>query len=239
MTEPRVSITIPCHHRPWQLERCLKSLAETDYDNLEIICVVDGDSPESVPLAPGKVFADGVHRGIARSVGVGWNASDGDILMEVDQDILFLDPSWLKRLVWSLQDFPFLGVVALPICPAYDDRKVYASDRVKVRRVRRFGLNGAGLAVRRDVFERLGYPWQGPQPAGGHDFEYTWRARWCGFRTGYLQTADRMAKQMTDAPEDREYRKRVERSKRRNTRAMRERIRKIQDGADHFVPYQG
>ena len=50
MINPLISIIIPCYNTEKYLPQCLDSIVAQTYNNLEIICVIDGSPDNSLGI---------------------------------------------------------------------------------------------------------------------------------------------------------------------------------------------
>lgn len=109
MTEPQVTVVIPTHDRPTQLERCLDALAQQDCPFAFEVVIVDDGSPTAVTVAPRSSFDVHVVRvsrsGPAAARNTGAAAARGAILAFTDDDCC-PRPDWLATLRGALETQP-------------------------------------------------------------------------------------------------------------------------------------
>lgn len=96
---PRISTVIPVRNREEELERCLRALRGSRFDDYEIIVVDDGSddaTPDMAERYADRVIRLGRQRGrhLARDAGVA--AATGEIVVGIDSDIL-VKPDTLAR----------------------------------------------------------------------------------------------------------------------------------------------
>ena len=117
-TAPPVTVIIPTRHNRPMLERCLPSLARTDYPDFEVIVVDNGGRTEDREQWYRDTFSDldlhvewwdrpfnysAVNNAAARE-------ARGEVLVFLNDDTEMPDPGWLRELVgWAAR--PELGVV--------------------------------------------------------------------------------------------------------------------------------
>ncbi len=104
-SQPLFSIVIPTYNRPTQLERCLKALAQLNYerDRFEVIVVDDGSQTSLEPVA--APFYDRFHltlvrqdnAGPAKARNTGASQAKGQFIVFTDDDCEPL-PNWLQKL---------------------------------------------------------------------------------------------------------------------------------------------
>jgi len=88
---PKVSAVIPAYNESEDIGACVKSLADQDYLNLEIIVVDDGSTDDTYGIAErlGAKVIKGEHKGPGFSRNLGAKQAKGDILLFVDADMIF------------------------------------------------------------------------------------------------------------------------------------------------------
>jgi len=112
---PSVSIVVPAYNEAVGIERAVRSLAASDYPDIEVVVVDDGsqdgtgDLVEALGLDRVRVLRQG-NAGKAAALNRGIAASSGEIVVTVDADTLF-EPQTLRRLVQAFAD-PEVGAVA-------------------------------------------------------------------------------------------------------------------------------
>jgi glycosyltransferase involved in cell wall biosynthesis len=109
---PRVSFVIPTFNNARTIDRCLRSLADQNYPDMEIV-IVDGGSSDSTLETCSRygariLFEEGT-LGKARQVGI--RNSTGKILAIFDSDIILPTSSWLQKAVYPFIRNEDVGVV--------------------------------------------------------------------------------------------------------------------------------
>ena len=115
--DPFVSFIVPIYDLPiMTLKRCLMSLADQDYQNMEVICVLDGENKELENVAKSflyrgnfKVFAI-PHGGACSARNYGFGVSKGDIVSFFNSDYV-AKPGMVRMWVDKLQENPDCGFV--------------------------------------------------------------------------------------------------------------------------------
>lgn len=114
-SEPLVSFVVPIHKVPTDvLKRCLMSLEDQDYENIEVICVFDGVDPEllnvAVPFLKDKRFKilEIEHGGACAARNAGFKVSTGEILSFFNSDYI-AKPGMVRTWVEALQNNPDCG----------------------------------------------------------------------------------------------------------------------------------
>jgi glycosyltransferase involved in cell wall biosynthesis len=132
----KLSFIVPVYKTEKYLEKCLQSLLNQDYENIEIICVLDGKSKKAEKIIKGlnnsdkaryKKNGDGnleptysniqyftiKHSGVQRARNYGFDKSTGDIVSFFDSDC-YLEPGvaykWMRMLEVNKEvDFVYSG----------------------------------------------------------------------------------------------------------------------------------
>ncbi|MGI2030314.1 glycosyltransferase family 2 protein [Endozoicomonas acroporae] len=88
-----ISIIIPMYNTEKYLSKCLDSIINQTYRNLQIICVNDGSSDNSLTIAQSYarkdsrlIVIDQTNQGVSRARNVGLSKATGDYIMFVDSD---------------------------------------------------------------------------------------------------------------------------------------------------------
>ena len=109
---PLISVVIPTHHCKRTIERCLVSIKEQKYSNVEII-VVDSinytvdEKYKKIIKKYARYFQDGPERSIQRNRGI--KEAKGEYILIIDQD-MYLTPEVIKECYECLK-----GNIALTI----------------------------------------------------------------------------------------------------------------------------
>jgi GT2 family glycosyltransferase len=212
---PLVSVVIPTKIRIDLLERCLEGLAErTDYPALEVV-IVNGcsDHPRfeeviahaSTELRLRRVDDPGPFN-FSRLVNLGVRNSEGEVILLLNDDVEAIETGWLHRIVESAIA-PGIGCVGARLL--YPDRTIQhagvtlgvsgvcghlwkglsTSEAALIPQVvlpsQRMAVTGACLAVRRELFDRVGGLDETNFPVAFNDVDFCLRVRALGYRTIY------------------------------------------------------
>lgn len=161
---PSVSVCIPTYNSEETIGRCLHSITEQEYSDVEIVVIDGGSDDQTTSIA--RRFADEVAidtgpLGSARQTGL--ERSSGEFVALFDSDIYLPDERWLRRAVQYFnydEGVSTVWPVLLPPPGSSLISKAYArhfnlilEDRIR----NEVGLLGLGNALfRRDVFEEIG-----------------------------------------------------------------------------------
>jgi cellulose synthase/poly-beta-1,6-N-acetylglucosamine synthase-like glycosyltransferase/peptidoglycan/xylan/chitin deacetylase (PgdA/CDA1 family) len=105
---PRVAIVVPAYNEEVGIERAVRSLAESDYPDFEVIVVDDGSTDRTAEIVA-ALDLDGVrlvrqdNGGKAAALNTGVELSDAEIIVMVDGDTLF-ESGTVRRLVAPFVD---------------------------------------------------------------------------------------------------------------------------------------
>jgi len=151
---PKVSFCIPTLNNEETLERCLQSIKEQDYPDIEII-IVDGYSKDkTINIAKkytDKIYFDNSTLGSARQMSI--EKSRGEILAIFDSDIIIPNSKWLINAikyfnyddcvstVWPMNVAPPGGRLTSRLY--FNHWKIIIDNRIKKKR----GLVGGGNAL--------------------------------------------------------------------------------------------
>lgn len=99
----KVSIIVPIYNAEKWLKRCIDSLVNQTYKNLEIILINDGSKDKSKEIIKSYndsriIFIDKENSGVGSTRNLGIDKSSGDYLMFVDSDD-YIEPNCVKKLV--------------------------------------------------------------------------------------------------------------------------------------------
>lgn len=112
---PSVAVIVPAYNEEVGIERAVRSLAASDYPDLEIVVVDDGSKDETAEIVagldlPGVRLIRQDNGGKAAALTTGIAQSSAEVLVMVDGDTLF-EADTIRRLVQPLAD-PDVGAVS-------------------------------------------------------------------------------------------------------------------------------
>lgn len=130
MSNPKISIVVPIYKVEKYLRRCVESILQQTYENLEIILVNDG-SPDNCGKIAEQYSRDDirvkvVHKqngGLSDARNVGVNQVTGDYTMFVDSDD-WLDLKMIKTMVDTVNRYQ-ADIVQSAFYYAYEDHLLY------------------------------------------------------------------------------------------------------------------
>ena len=218
--QPLVSIVIPSRgtvrevrYEPVLLvDNCIRSIVErSTYENYEIVCVLDADTPANVPGALRAIAGDRLRLvnydrpfNFSSKINVGVVRSKGEHVLLLNDDIEVTTPDWLERMV-MYSSLPEIGAVGgrlawgdgrlqhtvvrfekgLPGHLYYgfaSDFPGYGNDVLIAQNA--LAVTGACLMTRRELFDELG-GLTTTLPVNYNDIDYCLKLRAAGKRTVY------------------------------------------------------
>ncbi|MFM7207221.1 MAG: glycosyltransferase [Planctomycetaceae bacterium] len=211
---PRVSIVIPSRDQPDLIGPCLDSITrETTYPDVEVVVVdtgtTDARALEILRRQGLRVVPFGGRFNFSAACNAGAAAATGEVLVFLNNDTTVVSPNWLEHLVFHLLEADVGAVGPLLV---YPDGSVQHAGVVLGARgtadhvMRRFpadadgyagslscprevsAITGACLAMRREVFERLG-GWNGLYATHYQDVDLCLRLRRAGLRCVFTPQA--------------------------------------------------
>jgi len=190
------------------LEVCLSSLFKnTRYKNFKVLLVDNGSTDGSVEfvrknfpsveilaLDKNYGFAGGNNRGIFYVM----KKYKPDYVLLLNNDVEFIDPSWLEKLVESAEENEKIGIIGCKLLnrsgseeysPGFLDPKMWVvgnmrriEKRIKDTKGEVKSVAFACVLIKKDVIEKIGYLDEDFFPAGCEDTDYCLRAKAAGFR---------------------------------------------------------
>ncbi len=139
--DKKASIVIPVYRAEHTVERCVRSVLEGTYGNVELLLIEDRGGDRSLEIcnrlaqadARVRVFANGENRGVSHTRNVGLAKATGEYLMFLDSDD-WVEPDFVRSMVEAMAP----GV--LPVCGYYNH------DEVKNGRMDVYGWAGGEAA---------------------------------------------------------------------------------------------
>ncbi|HLK16120.1 MAG TPA: glycosyltransferase, partial [Fimbriimonadaceae bacterium] len=196
---PKVSIVIPLHGGPKEIDQCLESLDKLE-DILHEVIVVDDASPDNAPKVAAKhtcarLLKNDSNLGFAATCNRGAAESSGEIILFLNSDTM-LPRAGFIRLIQSLQSSGAIGAAGpvsnnvgyyQRINPTYSDPStidLFAEDLARSSSPDRDVeiLVGFALAVKRNVWDEIG-PFDERYERGMfEDTDYSYRLCRAGYR---------------------------------------------------------
>ncbi len=192
---PSLSVIIPVYNRAGLIGSVIEALLNQQTPPLEIIIVDDGSTDNTgdvVRSYPVKYIRQ-ENRGPASARNRGFKESKGEVVAFIDSDCI-ARPDWLEK-VLSGFDSPEVGAVA----GSYDianpesllSRLIHAEIKWRHSRFGRYirAFGSYNVAIRRDVFERLGGFDETYRTASGEDNDLSYRILKAGYKIRFVPQA--------------------------------------------------
>lgn len=111
MENPKVSIIIPCYNVEKYIEECLDSINSQTYNNLEIICVDDGSTDDTLSILkafesayPDITIIHQINRGLSEARNTGIRLATGDYIVFIDSDD-FIEPDTIEKCIKAFNTY--------------------------------------------------------------------------------------------------------------------------------------
>ncbi len=174
---PLISLVLLSWNRQAEMMKTLSDLSQQTYPNFEVI-VIDQGSTDGTPEEIERLFPSVKVIRLARNLGVpggrnvGAARAQGDILVFLDNDAS-LGKNGLAMTLEKFRNNPRLGILGFKILDArtneldlrswpYQKNRIINADSEFLT----YTYCGAGHAIRREVFEKVGYYWD--------ELHFTW-----------------------------------------------------------------
>lgn len=189
-----ISVILITYNRMDDLIECIESLRSQKYGRFEII-VVDNNSTDGTPEQIGDRFPNvnlirlDENLGVAGARNVGFRHARGDIHVVIDDDCIVKDPDLLTKVDAFFEHNDGVGILAFRILN-YDTGKISRHEfphKKKRRDHQMFETTyfvGAGHAIRRELFEKIGYLYEA-YFFTFEEMDFSWRALEAGYRIVY------------------------------------------------------
>ena len=198
----KVSYLIICYNRAEDVAVCITSILGQDFPNKEII-VVDNASVDNTAahlqdqfgtVPELKYYQMSENYGVSGGRNIALQKATGDILITIDDDAAFIDPTTTSEIVEKLQNNPDIGALAFKIIDhdTLEVQRIYFPSKDKSRSTdeefETTWIIGAGHAITKQVYKDVGY-YRDYRPYGSEEFDLSLRILDAGYRIFYFPTA--------------------------------------------------
>lgn len=200
LSEPLVSIVVLNYNGQLYLEKCLKSLEKLNYPNFEVILVDNASTDGSVDYVQSyfpwvRVIKNRKNFGYAKGNNIGIAYAKGEFIVLLNMDT-YVCANWLSKLIESVQTDLKIGACGGKFYDYYKKRPVNVHRYCRIDKNKRpydipqevATLYGAGILVRRKVFENIGL-FDSTYFMYFEEIDLCWRMRLAGFRCVYVPDA--------------------------------------------------
>jgi N-acetylglucosaminyl-diphospho-decaprenol L-rhamnosyltransferase len=185
-TRASIDIVIPVLDQLHYTERCLETLRRSTDCPLAVTVVNNGSKDGTADFLAGcnwiEVISNETNRGCAAAWNQGVRAGNSEWVVVLNNDVV-LPKGWLEGLLDYAEEMG-ADVVSPGIREGKEDYDVeaYGAEFMGIMRgaVRRGEAHGVCFAVRRRVFEAIGYFDEGFTIGGSEDTDFFWRAKKAG-----------------------------------------------------------
>jgi len=170
----KISVLVPVYNTEKYLRQCLDSIVNQTYKNVEIICVNDASTDNSLEILDEYAKKDDriiivnkrVNEGLPQARKTGFEHSNGKYILPVDSDD-YIEPDMLEKLHYCA----VFGNYDIVCCGYFEDRENYIRpfnpqifpenkiDRIKCGT---FGFGNAKVVwnkfVKREIYEKIKFP---------------------------------------------------------------------------------
>jgi len=130
----KVSVIVPVYNTEKYLERCIRSIMNQTYSHLEIICINDGSSDDSLNILQCLkkedkriLIIDQQNKGVGEARNIGIDVSTGDYISFVDSDDV-IDENYFEILLKKAVNYN-LDIVGSNICAISNNGIVYPFEK--------------------------------------------------------------------------------------------------------------
>lgn len=174
MKQPLVSVIIPAYNASKFIQRCIKSVTEQDYENLQIIIVNDGSTDNTLNICKTLAKEDTrielyskKNSGVANTRNYGLDQVKGDYIMFVDSDD-YIAHNMISLLLSKINNAGFImsNTITFDNNDQVIDKSEFKDTKIDVRTFWNYVYNGFWVACivpwnklyNRKIFETLRYP---------------------------------------------------------------------------------
>lgn len=189
----KISVVIVSRNRKEDLIRSIQSYKNQTYKNVEIVivdnCSSDGTREEIPRLYPDVKYIWLPENFDIRSIILGVNWSNGEIIWRCDSDSIPESPDTFEKIVEIFQNHPEIDIIATEDIEVRRNYQVWEWYPLEVDKENippdgyvSGGFSGTGAAIKRKVFETIG----GFNGFGYEEFDFAARAIIAGFNIRYF-----------------------------------------------------
>ncbi len=211
MPQPSVSIIILVRNHREHLKDCLESVMNLDYPHLEIILADNASTDGSADFVQGKFPSVKVLRldknyGFAEGNNIAIKQAKGDYIFLLNPDTK-VEPECVNKLVETMEKDKNIGI-CMPKMLIFNEPSVINSTGIIANKVLQgrdrgaweldcgqydrerqiLGACGAGMFIRRNLFEKIGY-FDRLYFAYYEDLDFSIRTRWSGYKINFVPQA--------------------------------------------------
>jgi GT2 family glycosyltransferase len=197
---PLVSYLVICYNRKDDVQLCIRSILDQDYENLEIVVIDNASTDGTEELFREEISDERVHYfqmsenlGVSGGRNEALNRASGQILVTIDDDAMLVDRNTTRILIDRFTDRDDVGAIAFRIedFETGDVQRMFFPHKDKSRDpdigFETTWFIGAGHAIPRRVYEDVGL-YRDYWPYGSEEFDLALRVIDAGYRIIYDPT---------------------------------------------------
>jgi len=191
MTEPLISVVIPCYNQGQYIDEAIKSVEEYKGQDYEIIIINDGSTDDFTNKRLKELRDDGYNvifqdnQGLGKTRNNGIRIAKGKYILPLDADNM-IKPEYISRAIDIFNADPGISIV-------YSDRHVFGDLNI-LNKVGEFDLStiykgsyiDACAVYRKDVWNEIGGYDENMPTQGLEDWDFWLSAAEKGFRFFYI-----------------------------------------------------
>ena len=154
----KISVIIPVFNTADYLPRCLDSILNNDYKNLEIICINDGSTDNCLEILKEYenkddriLLIDVPNGGVSKARNLGLDYATGDYICFIDSD------DWIHRQFFSaLLFFSELVHADIVVCPLKSTNEYFEDERIEIQSLKYECFDNKSILENRDIKSFIG-----------------------------------------------------------------------------------
>lgn len=113
--KPLISIVLPIYNAEYTIKETINSILLQDYDNFEILAIIDGATDKSREIVESKgdsrikVIDNVVNKGLIYSLNIGFNVAKGKYIARMDADDI-MEPTRLSKQLKFMESHPDIDI---------------------------------------------------------------------------------------------------------------------------------
>ncbi|MBR4742202.1 MAG: glycosyltransferase family 2 protein [Desulfovibrio sp.] len=194
MVKPKIHIGLVTWNRLDLTKICLTSLLENTKGLYHLTIVDNGSTDGTQEYLKGyskhytniQIHCLRRNMGVAVASNLAWDeAAEADYFIKIDNDVEFLDPLWMERLVHMLQNNSKIGPVGYKLCSWHTGKSITLDDGSSALAIP--SVNGACICISSAMHREVGFWNESYGQYGLEDLDYNCRATVAGYTPVYAE----------------------------------------------------